>query len=56
VAALADAVENVALLKMLVSAVVDPWPRIAWVSATIKFGIIAVGLAYVVYGVPARVL
>jgi hypothetical protein len=52
-AALLDAWENVALLKMLRGPVTRPWPRIAFWSATLKFFLVAVGLAYTAAGVVA---
>jgi hypothetical protein len=43
-AALLDALENVALVKMLLSAPADPWPAVAFICASIKFLLIALGL------------
>jgi hypothetical protein len=50
VAALLDAVENAALLTMLVNGVTSPWPQISFASATIKFGLVILGLAFVLVG------
>lgn len=49
-AALLDAVENVALLKMLRGPVTEPWPWIARWSAIPKFILIGAGVAYAVVG------
>lgn len=50
-AALFDAVENYALLRILSGPVSSPWPQIANWFATAKFGIIFAGLGYmVIYG------
>jgi hypothetical protein len=50
VAALLDAVENAALFTMLVNGVTSPWPQISFVCATIKFGLVILGLAFVLVG------
>lgn len=49
-AALLDAVENAALLKMLHGFVVEPWPQIAQWSAVPKFILVGAGSLYVVVG------
>lgn len=49
-AALLDAVENAALLRMLRGAVRQPWPRIARGCALPKFAIVGLGLTYAAYG------
>ena len=51
IAAVSDASENVALLTELLGSNVAPWPQIAQICATIKFGLIVLGLLYVVAGV-----
>ncbi len=51
VAAISDAIENVALLTILLGHNVAPWPQAAQLCATIKFGLILAGLGYVVIGV-----
>lgn len=56
IAALFDATENLALLTELLGNNVAPWPQIAQICATIKFGLIMLGLLYVVAGVTAKVL
>jgi len=56
VAALSDAIENVALFTELLGHTVTPWPSIAQICATIKFGLILAGLLYVISGVCARLL
>jgi hypothetical protein len=45
-AAILDAIENVALYTMLLGTVTDPYPLIAGACATGKFGIIILGLLY----------
>ncbi len=49
-AAISDAIENVALLTILLGSNVAPWPQVAQVCATIKFGLILAGLLYVAAG------
>ena len=49
-AALLDAVENVALLQMLGGATQPPWPALAYWCALAKFDIIFLGLVYVLAG------
>ena len=56
IAALFDAVENVALYTELLGNNTAPWPQIAQLCATIKFGLILLGLAYVVVGVIMKVV
>ena len=50
VAALCDAVENVALVTMLLSGVRAPWPAVAFGCATVKFALIGAGLVYTLIG------
>jgi len=45
-AALFDAIENVALTVMLLGTVADPYPQVAMVCASIKFGLILLGLVF----------
>jgi hypothetical protein len=47
-AALFDVVENTALTVILFDTVAAPCPRVAQVCATLKFGLIGLGLAFVV--------
>jgi len=49
-AALMDAVENYALIRMLFGSVVSPLPAVAVICAGIKFGLIFAGLVYFMYG------
>ena len=49
-AALLDAIENVALTLALLSIPVEPWPQIARWSALGKFTLIVLGLVYVLFG------
>ena len=50
VAALCDAVENVALVTMLLSGVREPWPAVAFGCAALKFALIGGGLVYALIG------
>jgi hypothetical protein len=45
-----DALENLALGIMLLNTPANPWPRVAGVCATLKFGLLLVGLVYALYG------
>ena len=49
-AATCDGVENYFLIRMLLAGPHNDWARFAAVAATIKFGVLAVGFAYVVAG------
>ncbi len=51
VAAMLDAAENFALLKVLRGPIESPWPQTAKWCATFKFGFIIVGIAYVTLGI-----
>jgi hypothetical protein len=53
-AALLDSVENVSLLVLLLGTPAAPWPQIARWCALPKFGLILVGLVYVVLGLVLR--
>lgn len=53
-AALCDAVENLALWRLLVAPAVPPWPALAWWMATIKFALILLGLLYYLFALLAR--
>ncbi len=52
-AALLDAVENYALIRVLVGAQEAIWPGLAWACALPKFAIVTLGLVYVLLGAPA---
>jgi hypothetical protein len=56
IAAIADATENLAVFTILLGSNVAPWPQVAQTCATIKFGLILLGLFYVVAGVVFRLL
>ena len=56
VAAPLDAVENVALLEVLLGAQGDAWPALARACALPKFAIVVAGLGYVVLGSAAGLL
>jgi small-conductance mechanosensitive channel len=49
IAAICDAVENYALVRMLFVSITSPWPGIAAVCAVIKFALIFLGLVYALY-------
>ena len=54
-AAVFDAIENVALLIMLnATSAAGPWPQIAWGFAVPKFVLVALGLLYALLGLCAR--
>jgi hypothetical protein len=56
-AALLDATENLALMKMVFANVAfAPWPAVAAVCATIKFALIIAGLAFSLAGALAWVI
>jgi hypothetical protein len=50
-----DAMENYALIRLLLGSENTLWPSIAYWSAAIKFGLVIVGLIYVLVG-SARIL
>ena len=56
IAAVSDATENLALFTELLGNNVAPWPQVAQICATIKFGLILLGLLYVVVGVVLRLI
>jgi hypothetical protein len=49
-AALLDATENVALLKMLLETTAAPWPQLAYGCAAVKFALVLLGLLFVLVG------
>jgi hypothetical protein len=49
-AALCDATENIALTTIMFGTVEVPWPQVSATCATVKFALIAAGLAYALYG------
>ncbi len=55
-AALFDAVENAALLKLLFGDLQSPYPEIAKVFAIAKFVLIALGLIYVAFSAIIRII
>jgi len=52
-AAACDGVENAALIRMLLDGAHAPWPAVAWWFAAIKFGLLGLGLAYLLNGLVA---
>ncbi len=50
VAALFDAIENIALIKLLLGSNNSLFPSIAYYFASIKFAIIAIGIIYIIIG------
>ena len=55
-AAISDAAENLALITELLGRNAAPWPQIAQICATIKFGLILLGILYVVAGIVLRLI
>lgn len=56
-AALLDAVENFALLQLLLAGTSNGgWPAVARLCAVLKFGLIFLGLVYVMYGLATGLL
>ena len=55
-AALLDAIENIALVTILFGTVTDPWPAIAYWCAMVKFGLVFVGMIYAFYGLVIRLV
>ena len=51
IAAALDAIEDVAILLVLDGRTEQPWPAIAYVSAAVKFLLLAVVIGYLVVGV-----
>ncbi len=51
VAALFDAVENIALIKLLLGSINSLFPSIAYYFASIKFTIIIIGIIYIIIGI-----
>jgi hypothetical protein len=49
-AALLDMIENIALTVQIFGTVASPWPAIAQGCAFLKFGLVFLGIAYVIYG------
>jgi hypothetical protein len=55
-AAIFDAIENLALFTVLLGNNVAPYPQVAQICAVIKFGLIVLGLLYVIAGVVLRIV
>ena len=49
-AMLCDIIENIALITVIFGTVASPWPEIARWCALPKFGLIFIGIVYVMYG------
>ena len=45
-AALLDAIENVALIRLLLGSTASLWPPLAWICAAPKFALVLAGLSY----------
>lgn len=56
VAGILDYVENYAINKMLDGNIVQPWPTVSSVSASIKFALIGTGAVYLLSSLVVRVL
>jgi len=52
IAALLDAVENTCLMFSLSAPAVSPWPEIAYYCASVKFGIIGMGVVFILALLP----
>jgi len=50
IAGICDAIENIALIKLLLGSTNEIYPLIAFYFASIKFSIIAVGILYIIPG------
>jgi hypothetical protein len=55
-AALFDAIENIALVILLFGALASPWPEVAMLCACLKFGLLFIGLIYAFYGLAVRLV
>ena len=55
-AAILDAIENLALMSNLFGSPIEPFPALAALCAALKFGLILAGLLYVVGGVGGRLV
>jgi len=55
-AALLDAVENVALIAVLLGPIVEPWPGVALWCAALKFALVLAGLLYIAHTFVAQLL
>lgn len=53
IAGLLDAIENLALLRMLAGATGSPWPQLSTACATVKFTIVAAALLMLLAGLGA---
>lgn len=53
-AALLDAIENIALLKMLLDTTAAPYPQLAYWCATLKFALVILGIIFVLVGLAYR--
>ena len=51
-----DALENYALIRLLLGSVNSLWPSTAYWSATVKFGLVGVGLLYVLVGTVVKIV
>lgn len=55
-AALFDAIENIALTTMIFNVVTFPWPQVSFWCATLKFLLIFMGLVYACYSAVVRLV
>jgi hypothetical protein len=55
-AAIFDAIENLALIGNLFGTPLEPYPQLAAICATLKFGLIGLGLVYTIGGVAVRLI
>jgi hypothetical protein len=50
IAAILDAIENYALIQLLLGSANESWPTIAWICAAPKFVLVGFGLLYLIIG------
>lgn len=51
-----DATENATMLMMLSDHISAPWPQLSTICATLKFGVVAGGVGFTVFGIGAWLL
>jgi hypothetical protein len=56
VAAICDYIENISLVALLFGKLQSPFPEIAGICAVIKFTLIFIAIAYILYGLVIRML
>ena len=51
-----DAIENAALIKLLIDSIESPWPQIAYWCAAVKFALVIAGLLYLIFGAAVKIM